>query len=194
MQDEILAYDNETVNSFSQLTSAERAEYDAWANALNAQTPDPQPQDFGISDQSPFLTDAAKEDSSLYYLPVFGAWFHTHDNREALLIQTHPYRLKCEGCGQAFRMKPPPEKWDEGREKRAAEVLTRLQETANPYFFRCPAKTPGDGRIYTIDFDKEVRRWRCDCRDFRDFEKYFFKCKHVRAVERKIRQSRASSA
>ena len=88
--------------------------------------------------KEPCLVDAAKQNDSLYYMPVFSAWFHRHSDREGLLVLTHSDRLKCDLCEQGFRLKPPPEKWDLNRNKRAVEVLTRLQETKNPNVFRCP--------------------------------------------------------
>ncbi|MBI1925531.1 hypothetical protein HYR99_14920 [Candidatus Poribacteria bacterium] len=66
--------------------------------------------------------------------------------------------------------------------------MSRLRETDHPDVWECLSKTPGDGRIYRIVFHDLVKHWICSCRDYRDYAFRFWKCKHVRAVERKIGQ------
>ena len=94
--------------------------------------------------------------------------------------------MQCETCKRVFLLTPPPFKWDSQREKRVDEVMRRLRETDHPKAWECISKTPGDGRIYRIVFDDLVHQWECTCRDYRDYADRFWKCKHVRAVERKI--------
>ena len=128
-------------------------------------------------------------DATPYYLDCFSAWFHNHaTGASGLLVQVKSNVLKCEHCHEAWDTPPPPMKWSMNREHRVPEVMTRIQPTADPWVWRCPERTCGDGRIYRIEFDQAVNRWTCTCRDWRDFQHRFWACKHVRAVLRKIRQ------
>ena len=141
-------------------------------------------------------------DPTPYYLDCFQGWFHNHPTGAiGLLVQVEhsrngvkPMVLKCEHCGEQWEIPPPPMKWSLNRENRVPEVMTRLKPTSDPWLWRCPERTRGDGRIYRIEFtstklstsDKAVNRWTCTCRDWRDFQERFWACKHVRAVRLQI--------
>ena len=126
-------------------------------------------------------------DPTPYYLDCFLAWFHNHPTGAiGLLVQVKPTVLKCEHCDQRWEIPPPPMKWSMNREHRVPEVLTRIQPTSDPWLWRCPERTRGDGAVYRIEFDQAVSRWTCTCRDWRDFQERFWACKHVRAVRQQI--------
>lgn len=131
----------------------------------------------------PLLSEAAGRD--LYYDKKVNRWTHVHVNfYDGYLVKIAPDKVQCQTCERVFLLTPPPEQWDSQRDKRVDEVMRRLRATDHPKAWECIFKTPGDGRIYRIVFDDLVHQWECTCRDYRDYACRFWKCKHIRAVER----------